>query len=129
ELRGLSARKEALARAAVGIREQDVEGRARGAQVLFARLPRPDAPATAAGCPGLRRHHVPDDPIVDPILRVRGPSARPGNLSDMVPERSTPSHEDVSAALWWGRPLSELRWQAEVMRLLVDPVFHGIGVA
>jgi triacylglycerol lipase len=30
---------------------------------------------------------------------------------------------------WWGRPHLELRWQAEAMRLLVDPVFHGVGVA
>jgi triacylglycerol lipase len=31
-------------------------------------------------------------------------------------------------ARWWGRPLRELRWQAELMRLLVDPVFHGHGI-
>jgi triacylglycerol lipase len=29
---------------------------------------------------------------------------------------------------WWGRPLHELRWQAELARLVVDPVFHGRGV-
>lgn len=30
---------------------------------------------------------------------------------------------------WWGRPHAELRWSAEAMRLLVDPVFQGRGVA
>lgn len=30
---------------------------------------------------------------------------------------------------WWGRHVHELRWQAELARLLVDPVFRGEGVA
>ena len=30
---------------------------------------------------------------------------------------------------WWGRHLGEFRWQAELARLLVDPVFRGEGVA
>ena len=30
---------------------------------------------------------------------------------------------------WWGRHLRELRWQAELTRLLVDPVYRGVGVA
>jgi len=29
---------------------------------------------------------------------------------------------------WWGRPLAEVRWQAELARLLVDPVFRGRGI-
>jgi pimeloyl-ACP methyl ester carboxylesterase len=29
---------------------------------------------------------------------------------------------------WWGDHLGELRWQLELARLLVDPVFHGVGV-
>jgi len=29
---------------------------------------------------------------------------------------------------WWGRHVSELRWQAELARLLVDPVYRGVGV-
>ncbi len=29
---------------------------------------------------------------------------------------------------WWGRPLAEVRWQAELARLLVDPVYRGEGV-
>lgn len=29
---------------------------------------------------------------------------------------------------WWGNHLGELRWQAELARLLVDPVFRGAGV-
>jgi hypothetical protein len=29
---------------------------------------------------------------------------------------------------WWGRHVHELRWQAELVRLLVDPVFRGQGI-
>ncbi|HEY3020611.1 MAG TPA: hypothetical protein VGJ32_10480 [Solirubrobacteraceae bacterium] len=29
---------------------------------------------------------------------------------------------------WWGRPLAETRWQLELARLLVDPVWLGAGV-
>lgn len=29
---------------------------------------------------------------------------------------------------WWGRPVAELRWQAELARLVVDPVYRGAGV-
>jgi triacylglycerol lipase len=31
-------------------------------------------------------------------------------------------------ARWWGNHLGELRWQAEAMRLLADPVLRGHGV-
>ena len=30
--------------------------------------------------------------------------------------------------LWWGRPISELRWQLEWAALLADPVWRGVGV-
>ena len=29
---------------------------------------------------------------------------------------------------WWGRHAAELRWQAELGRLMIDPVFAGRGV-
>lgn len=29
---------------------------------------------------------------------------------------------------WWGRHVHELRWQAELARLLVDPLYRGVGV-
>lgn len=29
---------------------------------------------------------------------------------------------------WWGNHLTEMRWQAELARLLVDPVYRGVGV-
>jgi triacylglycerol lipase len=44
----------------------------------------------------------------------------------MAPDSLTPA--DGSPPRWWGRPLPELRWQAEAMRLFVDPVFRGHGV-
>ena len=29
--------------------------------------------------------------------------------------------------IWWGRPFAEMRWQAEFVRLLADPIFLGGG--
>jgi pimeloyl-ACP methyl ester carboxylesterase len=37
----------------------------------------------------------------------------------------TPPPPDAEARRWWGRHLHEVRWQAELARLLVDPVFAG----
>ncbi len=37
------------------------------------------------------------------------------------PARHPPDH-------WWGNHLGELRWQLELARLLVDPVYRGAGV-
>ena len=40
-----------------------------------------------------------------------------------------PGHgEHVAPEPWWGNHLGELRWQAELARLLVDPVYRGEGV-
>jgi triacylglycerol lipase len=36
--------------------------------------------------------------------------------------------EEQLAPRWWGRHLHELRWQAELGRLVVDPVYRGQGV-
>src|SRR3954468_21126138 len=34
----------------------------------------------------------------------------------------------VQEELWWGRHVQELRWQAELGRLLLGPVYRGQGV-
>jgi pimeloyl-ACP methyl ester carboxylesterase len=34
----------------------------------------------------------------------------------------------TAPAQWWGRPLAETRWTLELGRLLIDPVFAGVGV-
>src|SRR4051812_31499156 len=39
-----------------------------------------------------------------------------------------PPEGEPPARRWWGRPVAELRWQAELARLLVDPVYLGSGV-
>jgi triacylglycerol lipase len=39
-----------------------------------------------------------------------------------------PEPVQPSAARWWGNHPAELRWQLELYRLLVDPVFRGHGV-
>ena len=52
--------------------------------------------------------------------------------SPLVPDAgavvSAPVQAAVEARRWWGRHLHEMRWQAELARLLVDPVYHGRGV-
>ncbi len=50
-----------------------------------------------------------DQPSFDPIP--------PGAVPEPPPPRQ-----------WWGRHHAELRWQAELLRLLVDPVFRGEGL-
>ena len=35
---------------------------------------------------------------------------------------------DATRGRWWGRPLAETRWCAELMRLVADPVWRGAGV-
>ncbi len=57
-------------------------------------------------------------------------------LSPLIPdevERSsfdpTPPSAPAPERRWWGRHGRELRWQAELARLLVDPVYYGAGVA
>lgn len=44
-----------------------------------------------------------------------------------VPEGAQPG--ETEPRRWWGRHVRELRWQAELARLLADPVFRGVGVA
>jgi pimeloyl-ACP methyl ester carboxylesterase len=40
-----------------------------------------------------------------------------------------PGHGDARPDdRWWGRPIAEFRWQAELARLLVDPVYRGEGI-
>src|SRR5829696_6346792 len=38
-----------------------------------------------------------------------------------------PEAENASKRRWWGSHVRELRWQAELARLLVDPIFRGAG--
>ncbi len=38
------------------------------------------------------------------------------------------SLEAVVEPKWWGAHLREVRWQAELARLLADPVFRGVGL-
>ena len=41
---------------------------------------------------------------------------------------AVPAAPPAEPRRWWGRHLAEVRWQAELARLLVDPVFRGDGV-
>jgi pimeloyl-ACP methyl ester carboxylesterase len=39
-----------------------------------------------------------------------------------------PGVADSVRKLWWGRHWAEVRWQAQLARLLVDPIYRGEGV-
>jgi hypothetical protein len=41
---------------------------------------------------------------------------------------AVPAAQPQEPSRWWGRHVAEVRWQAELARLLVDPVFRGEGV-
>ena len=41
---------------------------------------------------------------------------------------AAPGGAGLPAQLWWGAHLREVRWQAELARLLVDPVWRGVGL-
>jgi pimeloyl-ACP methyl ester carboxylesterase len=46
-----------------------------------------------------------------------------------IPDSPMPALPDSPVpARWWGHHLQEIRWQAELGRLLVDPVYRGEGV-
>ncbi len=57
-----------------------------------------------------------------------------GAVAAVLPDSVTESSFDPVPApapdekQWWGRPVAEVRWQAELARLLVDPVYAGKGV-
>ena len=59
--------------------------------------------------------------------------AEPARALRLVAEPEPPPGEVLPPELpaqprWWGRPLAETRWQLELVRLLVDPVWAGAGV-
>ena len=49
-------------------------------------------------------------------------------LDDVGLDPAVPAAPPAEPRRWWGRPLAEVRWQAELARLLMDPVHRGEGV-
>ncbi len=49
-------------------------------------------------------------------------------LDDVGLDPAVPGAPPAEPRRWWGRHFAEVRWQAELARLLVDPVFRGEGV-
>ncbi|HEX8102223.1 MAG TPA: alpha/beta fold hydrolase [Solirubrobacteraceae bacterium] len=68
--------------------------------------------------------NLPDLPFPDPLGKLPLPEPIEEASFDPTP----PGTGEPPARRWWGRHLSEVRWQAELARLLVDPVYWGEGV-
>jgi triacylglycerol lipase len=49
-------------------------------------------------------------------------------LDDAGLDPAVPAAPPAQPRRWWGRHLAEIRWQAELARLLVDPVYRGEGI-
>jgi pimeloyl-ACP methyl ester carboxylesterase len=64
------------------------------------------------------------EPFNEPLNAVQALEAavEESSYDPVPPGRQRPARR------WWGNHLAELRWQAELARLLVDPVFRGEGV-
>src|SRR5215204_1727815 len=59
--------------------------------------------------------------LPDPVAQVE-------EAVDRTSFDPAPPPRPAAPRRWWGNHLAELRWQAELARLLVDPVFRGAGV-
>lgn len=67
--------------------------------------------------------------LVDPIRSEGDDDAEPGSKQNLtLPSHPVPEPPPLSAEQWRGNHLAEFRWQLELYRLLVDPVFRGGGV-
>ena len=49
-------------------------------------------------------------------------------LDDAGLDPAVPAAPPAQPRRWWGRHLAEVRWQAELGRLLLDPVYRGEGI-
>ena len=49
-------------------------------------------------------------------------------LDDAGLDPAVPAAPPAEPRRWWGRHFAEVRWQAELARLLVDPIYRGEGV-
>jgi pimeloyl-ACP methyl ester carboxylesterase len=52
----------------------------------------------------------------------------PDSIEDASFDPTEPGRAPEHPPRWWGNHLGEFRWQAELARLLVDPVYRGSGV-
>ena len=66
--------------------------------------------------------------LVDPIGWDPEDGPEPWLAPPASPATAVPELMPLPDGRWWGNHLAEIRWQFELSRLLVDPVFHGAGV-
>jgi pimeloyl-ACP methyl ester carboxylesterase len=61
-------------------------------------------------------------------LRRTAAAIVPDDVERTGLDPAVPAAPPAESRRWWGRHLAEVRWQAELARLLVDPVYRGAGV-
>jgi triacylglycerol lipase len=52
----------------------------------------------------------------------------PADIDRSGLDPAAPAQAPPSERRWWGRHVAEIRWQAELARLLADPIYRGRGV-
>ena len=85
-----------------------------------------------AGARACAETWVADEPVI-PGSDL--PEALTRQLNRLVPQAvdrsalapAPPAHRPRTVP-WWGRPVRESLWSRELMQLMVDPVFYGVGV-
>jgi pimeloyl-ACP methyl ester carboxylesterase len=63
-----------------------------------------------------------------PDLRSTAGAIVPEAVERTGLDPAVPGTPPAQPRRWWGRHLAEVRWQAELARLVVDPVYRGAGV-
>lgn len=57
-----------------------------------------------------------------------GAGAGAAAIADAAFDPTPPGNGSKPPDSWWGNHLAESRWQVELARLLVDPVYRGVGI-
>src|SRR5437763_13303355 len=82
-------------------------------------------------CPERRATSEPSRPAARPVRIISAVEHWESDLGGAVEAAAFdpyPQPPPGPPERWWGNHLGELRWQLELGRLLVDPVFRGEGV-
>ncbi|MEA2450068.1 MAG: triacylglycerol lipase [Thermoleophilaceae bacterium] len=71
---------------------------------------------------------MPPSPTAEPDTLAGVEASATGAFDDAAFDPGPPPAPERPRERWWGNHLGEMRWQLELARLLVDPVYRGSGV-